>query len=102
MKPERILRWQEKAVDDLEQNHAYLSEYNPEAARRFAASILEAAEQLLLFPEMGPIADDLHPPDRYRSVVRGHHRLIYRIDSEVIWLLRVWDSRQDPRTLQPE
>ncbi len=100
--PDRVLRWQDAAVDDLEESHAHLSKFNPEAARRFAATILEAAEQLLLFPEMGPVAHDLHPPDRYRSVVRGHHRLIYRIESEVIWLLRVWDTRQDPRNLQPE
>ena len=64
--------------------------------------MLEAAELLLVHPELGPIADDLEPPDRYRSLTRGHHRLIYRIDPEVIWLLRVWDTRRDPRTLKPE
>ncbi len=49
--PDRVLRWQDAAVDDLEESHAHLSKFNPEAARRFAATILEAAEQLLLFPE---------------------------------------------------
>ncbi len=102
MKPERKLRWQDLAVRDLEETHAYLFQYDPEAARRFAVTILEAAEQLLIYPEIGPIAHDLLPPDRYRSLVRGHHRLIYRIDSEVIWLIRVWDTRRDPRTLQSE
>ncbi len=102
MAPERKLRWQDAAVRDLEETHAYLSEHDPEAGRRFAVTILEAAEQLLIHPELGPIAHDLRPRDRYRSLTRGHHRLIYRIDREVIWLLRVWDSRRDPRTLKPE
>lgn len=102
MKPEIKLRWQDAAVSDLEAAHAYLSERNPEAARQFAVTMLEAAEQLLEYPEMGPVADDLYPPGRYRSLVRGHHRLIYRIGSEVIWLLRVWDTRRDPHTLEPE
>ncbi len=82
--------------------HAYLSQHNPEAARRFAVTILEAAEQLLTYPELGPIAHDLRPPGRYRSLTRGHHRLIYRIEPDVIWLLRVWDTRRDPGTLEPE
>ncbi len=102
MKPERKLRWQDAAVRDLENTHAYLSRHDPEAARRFAAAILEAAEQLLIYPELGPIAHDLRPADRYRSLTRGHHRLIYRTESDVIWLLRIWDSRQDPKTLKPE
>lgn len=102
MKPELKLRWQNAAVSDLEEAHAYLSERNPEAARQFAVTILEAAEQLLDYPKMGPIAHDLRPAGRYRSLVRGHHRLIYRIESEVIWLLRVWDTRRDPRALEPE
>lgn len=102
MKPERRLRWQDAAVRDLEETHAYLFPHDPEAARRFAATILEAAEELLTFPEMGPVADDLRPAGRYRSVVRGHHRLIYRLEAEIIWILRVWDTRRDPRTLRPE
>jgi plasmid stabilization system protein ParE len=102
VKPELKLRWQDAAVRDLEEAHSYLSKHNPEAARRFAAEILDAAEQLLRYPEMGPIAGDLRPPERYRSVVRGHHRLVYRIESDVIWLLRVWDTRRDPNTLRPE
>jgi hypothetical protein len=28
--------------------------------------------------------------------------LIYRIEQQVIWLLRVWDTRQDPENLDPE
>lgn len=102
MKPERTLRWQDAAVRDLEETHAYLSQHSPEAARLFATTILEAAEKLLFYPELGPVAHDLQPPGRYRSLTRGHYRLIYRIDREVIWLLRVWDSRKDPKTLEPE
>jgi plasmid stabilization system protein ParE len=102
VKCEYRLRWQDAAVRDLEQTHAYLSQHNLEAAIRFAETILDATEQLLLHPEMGPRAADLKPPGRYRSLTRGHHRLIYRIESEVIWLLRVWDTRQDPQRLKPE
>ena len=96
----KLLRWQDEAVRDLEKAHEYLFERNPEAARRFAQSIVEAAERLREYPEMGPVARDLRPEGRYRSWICGHHRLIYRIDAEVIWLLRVWDTRRNPEDLQ--
>ncbi|MCP4653856.1 MAG: type II toxin-antitoxin system RelE/ParE family toxin [bacterium] len=39
----KSLRWHDEAVRDLEAAHAYLLERNPEAARRFARAILDAA-----------------------------------------------------------
>lgn len=51
---------------------------------------------------MGPVARDLTPYGRYRHWVSGHHRIIYRIDSETIWILRVWDARRNPDDLIPE
>ena len=96
------LRWSRLADLDLQAAHAFLFERNPDAARRFAASILDAAERLRDHPEMGPVARDLTPYGRYRHWVSGHHRIIYRIDSETIWILRVWDARRNPDDLIPE
>ncbi len=99
MSPERLLRWHDDAVQDLEAAHGYLLERSPPAARRFAQSVLDAVESLSTFPEMGPIARDLRPHGRYRSWVCSHYRLIYRVDAEVVWLLRVWDTRRNPEDL---
>ncbi len=99
MAPSKILRWNTAAVDDLEAAHKYLLERNPEAACRFAESILDAAERLVAHPEIGPIAEDLRPAGRYRSWISGRYRLVYRVDAEVVWLLRVWDTRRDPLAL---
>lgn len=102
MKSEGLVRWQEQALRDLEETHAFLAERNPEAARRFARQILEASERLETHPRMGRIAQDLWPANRYRSLVVGHCRLIYRIEDNVIWLLRVWDTRRNPENLMTE
>jgi plasmid stabilization system protein ParE len=99
-KPE--IRWSRLADLDLESAYAFLAERNPEAARRFAADVLEAVTRLRDYPEMGNIARDLSPRGRYRHWVCGHHRIIYRADSETIWILRVWDARRNPDDLIPE
>lgn len=96
------LRWSRLADLDLQAAHAFLYEKNPEAARRLAASILDAVEGLRNHPQMGAVARDLAPLGRYRHWVSGHHRIIYRIDPETIWILRVWDARRNPDELIPE
>jgi plasmid stabilization system protein ParE len=98
----RSIRWSRLADLDLQAAHAFLAERNPEAARRFAVEVLRALERLRRHPHMGTVALDLLPEGRYRSWICGHHRLIYRIDPEVIWVLRVWDTRRNPDDLTPE
>ena len=50
----------------------------------------------------GPIDDDLKGGKyEYRSLGIGElSRLIYRIDGEVIRILYLWDTRQNPITLR--
>lgn len=45
------------------------------------------------------MASDLAPPGRYRHVVCGVYRVIYRIEPERIFILRIGDTRQDPHLL---
>jgi len=102
VKRKRSVRWTRLADLDLQSAYTYLEERNPNAARRFAAEILQALEHIRTYPESGAVAMDLLPRGRYRHWVCGHHRLIYRVDEDWIWLLRIWDSRRNPENLKPE
>ena len=94
----RIL-WSRLAELDLDSAHAFLAERSPEAARRLAEDILTAVNALSRQPELGVVARDLLPAGRYRHLVIGRYRLIYRLADKRILLLRVWDTRQDPSRL---
>jgi plasmid stabilization system protein ParE len=96
------VRWSRLADLDLEAAHAYLAGHSPEAARRLAAEILEAVSHIERHPEIGAVASDLRPARRYRHSVCGHYRVIYRLEAEVILILRIWDSRRNPADLRPE
>jgi plasmid stabilization system protein ParE len=102
VKARRPIRWSRLAVHDLEAAHAYLAERNPAAAQRFAATVLRAVESIETHPEIGVVARDLAPLGRFRHLVTGHHRIIYRIEEELIRILRVWDARRNPADLLPE
>ena len=94
--------WSRLADLDLESAHAFLAERSPEAARQFAADILDAVGRIQRHSEIGPVATDLLPEGRYRHVVCGRHRIIYRVAEGAVVILRVWDARRSPEDLVPE
>ena len=90
------VEWTERALADLDDAFAYIDDRNPEAAQRFFRGLFNAVKELATFPEMGPLVFDLDPPGFYRQLVRGHHRVFYKIDSDLVIVMRVWDARRDP------
>jgi plasmid stabilization system protein ParE len=98
----RSIRWSRLADLDLQAAHAFLEKRNPSAAQRFAREILEALAHIEAHPEAGAVAADLLPRGMYRHWICGHYRLIFRMDEDWIWLLRIWDSRRNPEDLRPE
>lgn len=95
------IRWTRLALGDLRAIHGWLRERDPDAARRWADSTKRAVSLLARFPYMGPLAQDLEPPGRYRQLVRGWHRIIYRVEGQTAFILRVWDCRRNPNDLTP-
>jgi plasmid stabilization system protein ParE len=102
MSRRKPIRWSRQAELDLQSAHAYLNERNSAAAQRFAIEILETVDRIQRHPQIGPVAADLVPRGRYRHVLWKRHRIIYRIDGELIWILRVWDCRRNPADLAAE
>ena len=93
------IRWSERALFDLDAAYEYLDQQNPEAAIDFFTAIFSAVERLEQFSELGPIAQDLSDQGPYRQLVRKEHRIIYRIQLDTVFVLRVWDARRNPMNL---
>lgn len=64
--------------------------------RRIVRAVGLVAKQ----PEIGRVAEDIEPVGRFRSVVAAPYRVIYRFDEGEVYVLRVWDTRRDPASLQ--
>jgi plasmid stabilization system protein ParE len=79
------LLWSASAVADLRDIRAYIAEFNPAAAARLAASLIEACENLRNFPHRGrTIAGGLREwPLVHPSVIR------YQISGEHLHILRI-------------
>ena len=96
MASERVVRWTVPARNDLVEAHSYLRERNPAAAAEFARRIRTAIENLGSFPRSGARLKSVPLRGEYRSLVLDYYRLIYRLDAEALFIMRIWDCRQDP------
>ncbi len=88
--------WTEQSIADLDGAFAYIDDRNLEAAHRFFRGMFEDVKVLAAFLEMGPLVYDLEPPGVYRQLVRGHHRVFYRAEQDVVLVPLVWDARRNP------
>lgn len=86
---------------DLDQAFHFLSEKSPNSARKAITSILERVSQLENFPESGPEESSLsHRKKTHRYLVSDHHKIIYRIEKQAVLIIRVFDTRQNPKKLK--
>ena len=85
------LKWTNEALDWLEVIHRHVAQDNPNAAARVIDGILEKAEMLTSFPDMGTRLRVV-PEGDVRMILYGHYRVAYlhRNDSETIEVIGVF------------
>ena len=96
------VRWEKRAGKHLEDIYDYLSAKSEQAAARCYNELLDFAEILREFPLAGKVEPALQDnPKCYRSLVAcKHYKIIYRIDSNIVKIVAIWDCRQDSRKLR--
>lgn len=92
--------WSDKALYDLEDAFDFLSLKSVGAAERMVDRIIKKIELLEELPYLGAIETRLLTKSKiYRYLVVGHHKVIYREDAGIIWILRIFDTGQNPDRL---
>jgi plasmid stabilization system protein ParE len=64
--------------------------------------ILNAVKRLCYFPQMAQVELLLNDKSFiYRSlIVRDIFKIIYRVDEKKVYIIAIWDCRQNPETLE--
>jgi addiction module RelE/StbE family toxin len=87
------LRWTEEAASDLESIQDYLFEHAPSRAPDVVIRVYNAPSGLLSFPHRGRIGKK--PGTRELVLAPLPYVLIYRIQGEVIHIVRILHGAQD-------
>lgn len=89
--------WASVAESDLSNIILYIAEESPVNARTIFDKIKEKASSLKQFPESGRIVPELQDQgiNLYREIKVPPWRIIYRISEKKVYVLTVFDSRQN-------
>ena len=88
------VRWTSKALGDLARLHAFLVESNANAAAAIVQSLTKGAVALDGNPRIGFRLTEFDPRE-VRRVIVGQYELRYELVEDVIYVLRLWHTRED-------
>jgi len=88
------LKWTSKALSDLARLHEFLAPVNKEAAARTVQSLTSAPAILLSNPRIGEKLEEFEPRE-VRRILVGRYELRYEIRESVIYVLRLWHTREN-------
>jgi plasmid stabilization system protein ParE len=89
-----VLKWTRKALSDLVRLHEFLAPVNPHAAARTVQALTAAPARLVEYPRIGEKLEEFQPREVRRLLV-GRYELRYEIQVSVIYVLRIWHTRED-------
>ncbi|MFM1875064.1 MAG: hypothetical protein RL266_801 [Bacteroidota bacterium] len=90
--------WTRSALNELRNIYDYyLENVGHQMAENIRTNVLMATGQLSSEPRSGiPEPSLSNEAKQYRSVIRGHYKVIYRMEGDSVMVVDVFDTRQDP------
>lgn len=88
------LTWTDKTLADLARLYEFLAPVNPIAAVRAVQTLVSAPAALQDNPRIGEQLFQFEPGE-VRRIFVGHYEMRYQIRDEVIYILRLWHTRED-------
>ena len=90
----RVLVWSPEAIEDIDATAAYIERDSPWYAKAVASKIVETAESIPDYPELGRTVPEIDD-SAVRERLVHRYRLIYRLDVARILIVAVIHGRQD-------
>ncbi len=88
------LKWTKKAQADLVRLHDFLAPVNRAAAARTVQALVAAPARLIAQPRLGERLQEFEP-NEVRRILVGQYEMRYELQGDVIYVLRLWHSRED-------
>lgn len=87
--------WYSKAEQDLNNSIAYIATNSPKNALNVLERIMILIDNLPLFPYKYP-KEPIYNKENIRYVSKWSFKIIYRIETDIIYILRIFNTNQHP------
>jgi plasmid stabilization system protein ParE len=88
------LKWTSKGLSDLARLYDFLAPVNKPAATRVVQALAAAPASLLVNPRIGEKLEEFEPRE-VRRILVGKYEMRYEIQESMIYILRLWHTRED-------
>lgn len=88
------LKWTSKSLSDLARLHEFLAPVDKRAATRTVRMLTAAPTKLLTNPRIGEKLEEFDPHE-VRRILVGHYEMRYEIQQSIIYVLRLWHTREE-------
>jgi toxin ParE1/3/4 len=85
--------WSPLALDRASEIADYIAQDKPSSAEKWIDTIFSRVAQLKSSPESGRIVPEIND-SRFREVIYGNYRIIYRVETQQISILTIRHGRQ--------
>ena len=85
--------WTEQAFLRLAEIEDFVARDNPPAAVRLVSRLIEKAEVLTKFPQMGRQVPEV-PGSDLRELIEGNYRIVYRVRNRVVEIITVFEAHR--------
>lgn len=86
--------WSPSSLNDLKLISDYISRDSINRANLFLKRVIDITYRLEDFPLKGKIISE-KKDNKYREIIYGAYRIMYKIESETIWILRIVHSSRN-------
>ena len=95
------IKWTSNAKEDFLNIVDYIKKGSPSAARKVYANIKEKVQSSNFFPLRGRIVPELLKEGItiYRELIIQPWRIIYKIENDTVYIMALFDSRQNVEEL---
>jgi plasmid stabilization system protein ParE len=93
------VKYSPESIGDLQRVVEFVENKNPYAARRIAIDLQEGIERLKQFSQIGLPVLKAANPEQIRDLYVGDYPVRYLILDEVIYILRIWHSKENEKNL---
>ena len=91
-----IVKWLPDALEYLKRLHEFIEQHSPVAASRAIDALIESAESLTEFPEIGrPWELELDFRELFVKYGARGYVTRYRLIEDKVFIVRVWHSLED-------
>ena len=93
--------WLPTAEKHLDLIYRFIAQDSAQSANKWAEVVFRKIEQLKLFPYSAPREVILSKfPEDFRSLlVKKDYKIVYYVDKDIIYIVAVWNCRQNPANL---